>query len=110
MLGRDLPDHQEDCLMPHPPPHIWAHPHDWSLQLLYLHYFTMLHSEITLHIYRKEGGVALPPHRLRGPSPLSPARVLQQLSLVVTLAPVGLNAQGSGRQLWCQSPTTGRQK
>ena len=21
---------------PHPPPHIWAHPRDWSLQLLYL--------------------------------------------------------------------------
>ena len=25
--------------MPHPPPHIWAHPRHRSLQLLYLHYF-----------------------------------------------------------------------
>ena len=24
------------CTMPHPPSHIWAHPHDWSLQPLYL--------------------------------------------------------------------------
>ena len=39
-------DRQEHCgqlhpecwvfhTMPHPPPHIWAHPHDWSLQPLY---------------------------------------------------------------------------
>ena len=39
MLGRDIPGCQDVHLMPHPPPHIWACPHDWSLQPLYLHYF-----------------------------------------------------------------------
>ena len=92
--------------MPHPPPCIWAHPHDQSLHLLYLHYVTMPHSGITLQIYIKEGGVALLPHRLRGPLPMSPVRA-PPLHLVVTSAPVGLNAQRSNHQLWCQSLTTG---
>ena len=30
---------QDACPMPHSPPCIWVHPHDWSLQLLYLHYY-----------------------------------------------------------------------
>ena len=32
--------------MPHPPPHIWVCPHNWSLQPLYLHYNTMLWLQI----------------------------------------------------------------
>ena len=43
---RDHLDHWVVCLMPHPPPHIWAHPCNRSLQPLYLHYIT------TLCIYR----------------------------------------------------------
>ena len=95
--------------MPHPPPCIWAHPHNWSLQPLYLHNVTMLHSGITLQIYRKEGGVALPPHWLRGPPPLSPMRAPPQ-HLVVIPASAGSNAQGSGYQLWRWSLTAGHQK
>ena len=30
------PGHQVFRTTPHPPPHIWVHPHDQSLQLLYL--------------------------------------------------------------------------
>ena len=30
------------CAMPHPPLHIWVHPHDWSLQLLYLSFLIQL--------------------------------------------------------------------
>ena len=81
--------------MPHPPLRIWVRPRDQSLQLLYLHYVTMLHMGITLQIYRKEGGAALPPHWLRGPPPLSPTYAPPR-RLVMTLAPAVLNAQGSG--------------
>ena len=35
-LGREHLDCWVVHMMPYPPPHIWAHPHDWSLQLLYL--------------------------------------------------------------------------
>ena len=31
------PEHWVNCMMQHPPPHIWTCPHDRSLQLLYLH-------------------------------------------------------------------------
>ena len=110
-MGRDHPDCQVICKMPHPPPLIWVCPHDRSLQPLYLHYVTMLYLEImNLHIYRSEDGVALPPHWLRGPPPLSLMHAPQQQSLVATPAPVGSNAQGSGYQLWHQSRTTGHQK
>ena len=88
--------------MPHPPPHIWVHPRDRSLQLLYLHYVTMLHSRITLQIYRKEGRAALLPHQLRGPPPLSSAHA-PPWHLVMTPAPAGLNAQGSGHRLASES-------
>ena len=108
-LSRDLPECWEICLMLHPPPHIWACPRDQSLQLLYLHYDTMLHTEITLQIYRRVGGAALPPCRLRGPPPLSPTHALPW-HLVVTPAPAGLNARGSSHRPWCQSLTVGHQK
>ena len=104
-----LPECWEGCLMVHPPPHIWACPCDRSLQPLYLHYVTMLHTVITLQIYRRVGGAALPPHWLRGPPPLSPMRALPQ-HLVVTPAPVGSNAWGSSHRPWCQSPTVGHRK
>ena len=63
-----------------------------------------------LHIHKDEGGVALQPHQFRGPPPLSPMRVPQRQSLVMTPAPVGSNAQGSILQLWCWSPTMVHQK
>ena len=47
------------------------------------------------YIYRNEDGAALQPHWLRGPPTLSPVCAPLQQSLVVTLAPVGSNAQGS---------------
>ena len=97
MLGRDLP---EVRLMPHPPPCIWAHLHDRSLQPLYLHYVTMLHMGITLQIYRREG---------RGPPPLSPVHA-PPWHLVVTPAPAGSNAQGSSHQPWHQSLTVRHRK
>ena len=61
-----------------PSPRIWVHPHNQSLQPLYLHYVTMLHMEITLQIYRMVGEAALPPRELRGPPPLSPVHALPQ--------------------------------
>ena len=69
----------------------------------------MLHLRITLQMYRKEGGAALPPHWLRGPPPLSPAHAPPR-HLVMTPAPAGLNAQGSSHRLWCRSLTAGRRK
>ena len=39
MLDRDILGPWDVHLTPHSPPHIWACPHDWSLKLLYLHYF-----------------------------------------------------------------------
>ena len=109
-MGRDHPDGWAIHKTPHPPPHIWACPHNWSLQPLYLHYITMLCLVITnLHIYRIEDGAALPPHQLRVPPPLTPAHAPQQQSLVVIPAPAGSNAQGSGHQWWCQSWTVGHQ-
>ena len=95
--------------MLHPPPCIWVPPHNQSLQPLYLHYDTMLHTEITSQIYRRVGGVAFLPRRLRGPPPLSPMHALPW-HLVVTPAPAGLNMQGSGHRPWYQSLTTGCQK
>ena len=62
------------------------------------------------HMYINEGGVALPPHRLRGPLPLSPAHVPRLLFLVVTPAPAGSNAQGSSHPLWHWSLIMGHQK
>ena len=63
-----------------------------------------------LHIYRNEDGVALPPHRLRVPPPLTPTHAPQQQSLVATLDPAGSNAQGSSHQQWRRSLTVGHQK
>ena len=110
-LGRDHPDCWVVREMPHPPPHIWAHPPNWSLQLLYLHYITMLCLVIiNLHIYRNEDGVALAPHWLRVPPLLTPVHAPQQQSLMATSAPAGSNAQGSGHQQWHWSLTVGHQK
>ena len=110
-MGRNHLDHRVICEMPHPPPCIWAHPYDQSLQPLYLHYITMLCLVITnLHIYRNEDGVALLPHQLRVPPPLTPVHAPQQQSLMVTPAHVGSNAQGSNHQWWHQSQTVGHQK
>ena len=109
--GRDHLDHRVVCLMPHPPPHIWVHPRDRSLQPLYLHYITMLCILFTnLQIYRSKDGVALVPCQLKVPPPLTPMHAPQQQFLMATLAPAGSNVQGSGHQLWHQSLTVGHQK
>ena len=39
-------ERQVSRVMPHPPPGIWAHPHDQSLQPLYYHYFYKLCNKI----------------------------------------------------------------
>ena len=53
-----------------------------------------------LQMYRSEDGVALMPHWLRVPPPLTPTHAPQQQSLMVTPAPAGSNAQGTSHQLW----------
>ena len=55
--GKDHPDCWVVHLMPQPPPHIWAHPHDQSLQLLYLS--TLYYNRCTftnIQIYKSEDG------------------------------------------------------
>ena len=109
--GRDHPDCRVVHPMPHPPLRIWACPHDWSLQPLYLHYITMLCILFTnLQIYRSQDRVALTPHQLKVPPPLTPMHAPKQQFLVATPAPAGSNIQGSGHQLWHWSPTAGHQK
>ena len=39
--GRDHPECRVVCMMPHPPPHIWVHPHNRSLQPLYFIYIIL---------------------------------------------------------------------
>ena len=90
------------------PTYLGASPQLESTTTLFTLYYNAM--VINQHIYRNVGGAALPPHRLRGPLPLSPTRAPRQQSLVVTPAPAGLNAQLSGHQLWHQSLTTGHQK
>ena len=63
-----------------------------------------------LQIHRSEDGAALAPHQLKVPPPLTPAHAPQQQFLVATPAPVGLNVQGSGHQLWCQESDCGSSK
>ena len=41
------PEHRVFHTMPHPPPHIWAHLHNWILQPLYLSTITTTTSFIT---------------------------------------------------------------
>ena len=109
--GRDHPDHWVVCLMPHPPLRIWAHPHDWSLQLLYLS--TLYYNSCTftnIQIYRSKDRAALTPHQLRVPPPLTPAHAPQLWSPLATPAPAGSNALGSSHQLWRRNLTTGHKK
>ena len=109
--GRDHPDRWLVRLMPHPPPHIWAHPRDRSLQPLYLSTLYYNHCTFTnLQIYRSEDRVALAPHQLRVPPPLTPAHAPQPQSPSATPAPAGSNALGSSHQLWCPSPTVGHRR
>ena len=99
------------CLMPHPPPRIWAHPCDWGLQPLYLS--TLYYNRCTftnIPIYRSEDQVVLVPHQLRVPPPLTPMHAPQLQSPSATPAPVGSNLLGSGHQLWCQSLTVSHQR
>ena len=98
MLGRDIPGCWDVCLMPHPPPHICVCPCNRSLQPLYLHYFynAALRNYFTnLH---KEGGVALPPHRLRGPTTPNLAHA-PPWHLLAAPAPVGSSIKWSSWSL-----------
>ena len=95
--------------MPQPPPHIWAHPRDWSLQPLYLS--TLYYNHCTLlQIYKSGDYVAPMPHHLKVPPPLTPLHALPPPSPLATLAHTGSNVLGSGHQLWCQNPTTGHRR
>ena len=108
-LGRDHPDHRVVHVMPHPPLHIWARPCDRSLQPLYLP--TLYYNHCTLlQIYTCGDCVALLPHQLRVPPPLTPMHALRPPSPSVTPAPTGLNIPGSGHQLWHWNPTVGHQR
>ena len=110
-LGRDHPDCWMVHVMPHPPQHIWACPHNWSLQPLYLS--TLYYNRCTftnLQIYTSEDCVALVPCQLRVPPPPTPMHALQPPFPVVTPAPVGSNVLGSGHQLWRRSLTVGHQR
>ena len=65
-LGRDIPGCRDAHLTPHPPLHIWVHPHDWSLQPLYLHYFynaALRNCFTNLHTRGRSGPSALPAQR-----------------------------------------------
>ena len=42
------------CMMPHPPLHIWVHPHDRSLQLLYLPIFYITMARLFYHKINRE--------------------------------------------------------
>ena len=106
--GRDHPDCWVVLAIPHPPMCIWAHPHDWSLQPLYLstlYYNCCIFTD--LQIYRSEDRAALVPRQLRVPPPPTPIHEPQPQSPSVTLAPAGSNVQGSGHQLWCRSLNMG---
>ena len=113
-LGRDHPECQVVRMMPHPPLHIWAHPRDWSLQPLYLstlfyklfvHNFTNLQTQDTGTI-----PMALTPHHLRGPPPLTPLCAPPLLPQLMTPAHTGSDVLGSGHQLWHWNPTTGHRR
>ena len=93
------------CMMQHPPLHIWAHPHNWSLQPLYLStffynfFFTILQTRgLCSHL-------ALPP--LRGPPPLTLSCGPPPLPPLVTPAHVGSDVLGSGHQSWHRNLTVG---
>ena len=112
--GMDHPDFQVVCVMPHSPLHIWAHPHDRSLQPLYLstlfhnlsvHNFTNLQTQDTGTI-----SMAITPRDLRGPPPLTPMHAPLLPPPLVTLAHVGSDISGSGHQLWCQNLTSGHRR
>ena len=104
--GRDHLDCWVIHMMPHPPLHIWAHPHDWSLQPLYLS--TLFYNLYTLlQIYKCEDYVAFASHHLRGPPPLTPLRAPLPPPPLLTPAHTGSDISGSGHQLWHQNPTVG---
>ena len=60
-VSRAYPEHQVFCAMPHPPPHIWVHPHDRSLQPLYLSTF---YTNGMSFITKIESNIWLPPTSL----------------------------------------------
>ena len=108
-LGGDHPNHRVVCMMPHPPPHIWACPCDRSLQLLYLS--AVYYNRCTLlQIYKCRAYAALTPCHLRVPLPLTPLRALEPLSPSATHAHMGSNVLGSGHQLWHWNLTLGHRR
>ena len=108
-LGRDHPDCWVVRVMPHPSPHIWVHPCDWSLQPLYL--FTLFYNLYTLlQIYKCEDYATFVSCHLRGPPPPTPLHAPLPPPPLVTLAHAGSDVLGSGHQLWCWNPTTGHRR
>ena len=66
MLSRDIPGCQDAHPTPHPPPHIWVHPRDRSLQPLYLHDFFLQCCKFIytkLHTTGWDGAPTPPAHR-----------------------------------------------
>ena len=103
--GMVHPDCRVVHMMPHPSPHIWAHPHDQSLQLLYLSTFFFYNFNTIL---QNQGlRCHLTPPSLRGPPPLTLSCVPPPPPPLVTPAHVGSDVSGSGHQPWCQNLTTG---
>ena len=111
--GRDHPDCWVVHVMPHPPPHIWSHPRDWSQQLLYLSilfYNLFVHNFTNLQTWDTGAiSVAIVPHHLRGPPPLTPLCAPPLPPPLVTLAHMGSDVSGSGHQLWHPNPTMSHQ-
>ena len=98
-------------MMPHPPPHIWAHPCDRSLQPLYLSTLfcnTFVHNLTNLQT-QDTGAIptALMLCHLRGPPPLTPLCAPPLLPPLATPAHAGSDISRSGNQLWCWNLTTG---
>ena len=110
-LGRDHPDPWVVCMMAHPPSHIWAHPHDRSLQPLYLStlfYNPFVHNLTNLQTQDTSmTSMATMPHHLSGPPPLTPMHAPLPPPPLVTPAHTGSDVLGSGHQLWHQNLTTG---
>ena len=106
-LGRDHPDHRVVRVMPHPPLCIWAHPHDQSLQPLYLStlfYNLFVHTITNLQM---QGLCSFMHRHLRGPPPPTPLRAPPPPPPLATPAQAGLDILGSSHHLWHRNPTTG---
>ena len=92
--GRDHLGHQVVHMMPHPPPCIWVHPHNQSLQLLYLP--TLYYNHCTLlQIYTCGDCATLAPCQVRVPPRPTPVRALRSLSPLVTRLMWGRTSQGT---------------